>query len=169
MFIHILKRTVLTQCTFYAIIGGDKELNDMLTVNATDVRKNWSAVSDSVIRERPSFIKRTRDYMMLSNIELMQDILSVYNFTANRYTESDGSITLSLNEIDLVENAETEALAKEKLASAILEYSHDFYEDYKYWSSSPERKGHIPYIIKAIILDDSERIGECIQCQDGKN
>ena len=141
----------------------------MLTVNATDVRKNWSEVSDSVIRERPSFIKRTRDYMMLSNLELMSDILSVYNFTADRFTEPDGSITLSLNEIDLVENAETEALAKEKLAQAILDYSYDFYAEYKYWSSSPERKKHVPYIIKAIILDSSERIGECIQCRDGKN
>ncbi|MBE6965348.1 MAG: hypothetical protein E7441_04855 [Ruminococcaceae bacterium] len=167
--VHIIKRTLLTQRTFYAIIGGEKELNDMLTINATDVRKNWSEVSDSVIRERPRFIKRTRDYMMLSNLELMNDLLSAYTFTADKYTEADGSITLSLNEIDLVENAETEAKAKERLASAILEYAYEYYNDYKTYSAAPNRKSHIPYVFKAIILDDAARIGECIQCRDGRN
>lgn len=144
-------------------------MNDMLTMNATDVRKNWSEVSDSVIRERPSFIKRTRDYMMLSSLELMNDLLAAYTFTAERFTESDGSITLSLNEIDLVENAETEAKAKEQLANAILEYAFDYYSEYKVWSTAPNRKAHIPYVFKAIILDDVKQIGECIQCRDGKN
>ena len=45
----------------------------MLTMNATDVRKNWSEVSESVIREKPKFIKKTRDYMMLSNMEFINE------------------------------------------------------------------------------------------------
>ena len=35
----------------------------MLMEQATTVRKEWSAVCDSVIHEKPKFIKRTRDKM----------------------------------------------------------------------------------------------------------
>ena len=44
-------------------------MRDMLTLNATDVRKEWSTVIDNTIREKPQFIRRTRDYMMLADIE----------------------------------------------------------------------------------------------------
>ena len=77
---------------------------DMLMEQATAVRKEWSAVCDSVIHEKPKFIKRTRDKMWFSNLDTMFEILQVYQFTALRYIESDGSVTLSLNEIDIVEN-----------------------------------------------------------------
>ena len=30
-----------------------KELIEMLTMNATDVRKNWSEISENAIREKP--------------------------------------------------------------------------------------------------------------------
>ena len=47
---------------------------------------------------------RTRDRMWFSNPDTMSEILSAYHFTAQRFVENDGSVTLSLNEIDLVEN-----------------------------------------------------------------
>ena len=146
-----------------------KEMDDMMIMNATDVRKNWSEVSDTVIREKPQFIKRTRDYMCLASTEFIQDILSAYTFTANKFIEPDGSITLSLNELDLVENADNEEKAKEIMAKSILEYSKDFYDEFSYWSAAPNRKKHIAYVFKALLLDDVKKIGECIVCQYGEN
>jgi hypothetical protein len=107
--------------------------------------------------------------MWLSNLETMSDILSGYKFTADRYSEEDGSVTLSLNEIDLVENGKDEQEARLRLGKSILEYSSDYYEEYDLYSRSPNRKGHIPYIFKALIMDDEKEIGEGIKCQDGKN
>ena len=80
----------------------------MIMEQATTVRKEWSAVCDSVIHNKPKFIKRTRDRMWFSNLDTMSEILSAYDFTAQRFIESDGSVTLSLNEIDLVENGKDE-------------------------------------------------------------
>jgi len=140
----------------------------MLTMNATDVRKKWSEVSESVIREKPTFIKKTRDYMMLSNMEFVNTLLSVYEFTAKKFVEDDGSITLSLNEIDLVENAPSENEAISVLASSILEYAVDFYNEFSLWASAPNKKSEIPYVFKALILDDTVKIGECIKCQAGE-
>lgn len=141
----------------------------MLTMNATDVRKDWSGVVDKVVREKPQFIKRTRDYLMLSDINFMQSLLSAYHFTAQKAIENDGSVTLVLNEIDLIENGKTENEAKKNLAESILEYSENFYNDFHYWSTAPNRKAQIPYVFKALILGDAEKIGALIVCQDGKN
>lgn len=141
----------------------------MLMENATEVRKEWSSVVDSVVRDKPKFIKRTRDKMWLSNLETMSEILEAYQFTAELIREDDGTVTLSLNEIDLVENAEDEATARKQMGNAIMEYSMDYYNDYSYWSSAPNRKKHIPYVFKALIMDDAQKLGDSIICQDGKN
>ncbi len=142
---------------------------DMLMEQATTVRKMWSTVCDSVIHDKPKFIKRTRDKMWFSNLETMSEILQAYQFTAVKYIEDDGSVTLSLNEIDLVENGATEKEARIHLAESILEYSLTYYNEYDLYSHSPNRKKHIPYIFKALIIENPEELGDMIQCQDGKN
>ena len=141
----------------------------MLMEQATTVRKEWSAVCDSVIHEKPKFIKRTRDKMCFSNLETISELLEAYYFTATKYVESDNSVTLSLNEIDLVENGKDDQEARLNMGRAILEYALDYYNEYEMYSHSPNRKKHIPYIFKALIIDNPERIGDMLQCQDGKN
>lgn len=141
----------------------------MLMEQATNVRKEWSTVCDSVIHNKPKFIKRTRDKMWFSNLETMSEILKAYHFTAERFIEEDGSVTLSLNEIDLIENGTDEKAARLNMGNAILDYSTDYYNEYELYSHAPNRKNHIPYIFKALIMDSPEQIGEMIECQDGKN
>lgn len=141
----------------------------MLMEQATTVRKEWSSVCDSVIHEKPKFIKRTRDKMWFSNLETMSEILSAYKFTAEKFQESDGSVTLSLNEMDLIENGKNEQEARLNLGKSILDYATEYYAEYELYSKSPNRKPHIPYIFKALIMDDAGKIGEAIVCHDGKN
>ena len=141
----------------------------MLMEQATTVRKEWSSVCDSVIHDKPKFIKRTRDKMWFSNLETMSEILEAYHFTADRFVEEDGTVTLSLNEIDLIENGCTESEARELLGKSILEYSAEYYNEYSLYSRSPNRKEHIPYIFKALIMDDPKKIGERIECRDGRS
>ena len=141
----------------------------MFMERATNVRKEWSAVCDSVIHNKPKFIKRTRDKMWFSNLETMSEILKAYRFSAERFIEEDGSVTLSLNEIDLIENGADEQTSRLNLGKAILDYSTDYYNNYELYSHSPNRRQHIPYIFKALIMDNPEQIGESIECQDGKN
>ena len=141
----------------------------MIMEKATTVRKEWSSICDSVIHDKPKFIKRTRDKMWFSNLETMIQILEAYQFTAQKFIEEDGSVTLSLNEIDLVENGIDEKKARLAMGTAIFDYSIDYYNDYAFYSRSPNRKGHVPYIFKALIMDDPQKIGDSILCLDGKN
>lgn len=141
---------------------------ELLMEKATDVRKDWSSICDSVIHDKPKFIKRTRDKMWFSNLDTMAEILEAYTFTAERFIEEDGSVTLSLNEIDLIENGLDDFSARYALGDAILDYAVEYYNDYAFYSRSPNRKGHVPYIFKALIMDNPQQIGESILCQDGK-
>jgi hypothetical protein len=143
-------------------------MRDMLLMNATDVRRDWSEVIDEVVRDKPKFIKRTRDCIMLTNISLFENLLNVYNFTADKFIEDDGSVTLSLNQIDLIENGKDEQEARQLLAKSILEYAEDYYKDFSLYSSSPNRKAHVPYVLKALICDDVYKIGDLVQCHAGK-
>lgn len=141
----------------------------MFMEQATTVRKEWSSFCDGVIHDKPIFIKRTRDKMWFSNLDTMSEILKAYEFTASIFQEEDSSITLSLNEIDLIENGETEDAARVAMGNAILEYSAEYYMNYDLYSHAPNRKGHVPYIFKALIMDDPKEIGESIQCRNGEN
>ena len=139
----------------------------MIAISSTRVRSEWSMIVDSVVREKPVLIKRTRDHVFLANTELLCDLLEAYTFHAALYPEKDGSVTISLDEIDLIDNGRDELDAKLRLAQAILDYSIDYYSDFTYWSRG-NRKSHKPYIFKALILGDITKIGGFIECRRGE-
>ena len=139
----------------------------MLAINATKARNEWSSVLESVIREKPAFIKKTRDYLFLSDMDILEKILSAYSFHAEIMNEDDNSVTLALDEINLTENAPDIQSAVSALARAILEYSNDFYNEFAYWSRG-NGKSHIPYVFKALTLNDTDKIGALIKCRRGK-
>ena len=41
--------------------------------------------------------------------------------------------------------------------------------EFPLWSAAPNRKNHIPYVLRALIINDADRIGDSIECQVGKN
>ncbi len=92
-------------------------------LSATDVRKNWSVTLDSVVRERPAYIKRTRDNIAMIDVGTLLDALAGYKFEADVYTEEDGSVTLSTRILDLVVNEADINTAKISLAKEIREYA----------------------------------------------
>lgn len=141
----------------------------MVLEQATRVRKEWSTVCDSVMHERPQFIKRTRDKMCLSSLDTMTRILDVYKFHADQFTEADGSVTVSLIEFDIIENGKDVQEARLRLARSMKEYAEEFYQHYELYANAPNRREHVPYILKILIMDDEKKLGEEISCRDGKN
>lgn len=140
----------------------------MLALNATNVRKEWGFFIDSVVREKPKIIKRSRDYIFASSLDMLKEMLAVYKFNAKLYAEKDGTITTSLDEIDLVVNGKTKEEAIDILAADLMEYAEDFYNNFEYWFSAPNRKAHLPYVLHVLIQDDKEGVKNIIKCQNGK-
>jgi len=105
--------------------------------------------------------------MILADINLLSEFLSSYHFNADVYIEDNGSVTMSLNEIDLVENGDDEKNALAKLAASILDYAEEYYKDFQFWSSG-NRSSHKPYVFKALILNNVQKIGGLITCHHGR-
>lgn len=105
-------------------------MNNITFKSAAEARKNWSQLLDEVARKKPQFVRCAKDDVMISDVRLLKDLLEIYTFTATKFIEEDNSITLSLNELDIVENGSTEEEAKSKLAMEIVNYSKEFYEEF---------------------------------------
>lgn len=90
------------------------------------------------------------------------DSIESYAFTAAITREPNGSYTVSLDQIDLAENADTLEMAKRRLVNAIIEYAEDFNNEFDFWSSPPNRSSHIPYVLKILPLDP-QQIGDIIR------
>lgn len=141
----------------------------MLTMSATEVRKDWSRVLDSVTRRRPAFIKRTHDNVVLASTESLSAMLSYVRYETTIFQEDDGSITLSLDALDLVVNEKSLEPAKKSLANDIEEYAEEYYANYESYSVSPNRRAHLPYVMKALIADSPKELEDAIECRAGKN
>ena len=101
-----------------------------------------------------------------TDVKLIEKLLEPYIFTAKEIVE-DNIVVLSLDEIDLVEYGANKQEAILNMAKGILEYAEDFYEDIDYWAVG-KRKDHIPYVFKALMLNDVNKIGGLIKCHPGK-
>ena len=138
------------------------------TLNATDVRKHWGGFIDSVIREKPKLIKRSRDYIFTADINTISTILNVYTFKATLYNEDDGSVTASLEDFDIIVNGDNTNDVLDKLAQDLIEYSNEYYDEYELYSKSTHRKSHLPYILNVLTKDSISQIRGLIKCQAGK-
>jgi uncharacterized protein YbcC (UPF0753/DUF2309 family) len=123
-------------------------------LNATDVRKNWSSFIDDVKWMRPALIKRNRDILTVLPVNLMENILAEYGLTVNVCQEDDGSYTGVFKEIDLVANAEDMDTLEHELAKELIDYSEDYFDDFRFYYESSNRKSHFPYVFRAYLLSD---------------
>jgi len=101
--------------------------------------------------------------------DVIEVMLEPYNYLADEYVEDDGSITLSLVEMDLMDNGKDKDEALTNLAKYILTYSEHYFEFFDEWSAAPNRKPHLPYVLKAAMLNDIVKVKELIVCRPGKN
>jgi hypothetical protein len=142
---------------------------EMLAVNATDVRKDFGRYIDIIVRSKPIFIKRSRDYFMGISIDMAKELTKDVVFSADKYVEDDGSVTLSLHDFDIVVNGKNESLALDSLIKDLREYALEFYEDIGFWGSDINRRNQLKKILKVLLTDDDEEMKENIVCQPGRS
>lgn len=127
-------------------------------MNATDVRKEWGNFIDSVVRFKPSVIKRNRDYMAAMSLEQLDFVLTPYRFTLEYEKEADGSISGSLKELDLLANASDLEKLKTEIIQELVEYAHEYMDEFQKYYNAPNRKLHFPYVMRVVIQKDKEAI-----------
>ena len=93
--------------------------------------------------------------------KMLLTFLEPLTFTVSFVPEDDGSFTGAVEELDLFENSTSKEECLELLIGAMKEYAWDFYRDFNFWSSAPNRRNHIPYVMK-ILSSSDEKLAELI-------
>lgn len=141
----------------------------MLAVNATDVRKEFGNYIDTIVRTKPIFIKRSRDYIMGISVDMIKELVRDVEFTVEEFREDDGSTTLSMAEFGIVVNAENFEEANELILNDLREYALEYYEDPLFWGSDLKRKAQFKKILKVLVTEDEKELKDCLICQVGKS
>ena len=139
-----------------------------ISLNSSEVCKSWNNVIDFVVSEKPVFIQCSHDNVTMISTKMFQDFLEPLTFTVSFVAEDDGSITGTVEELDLFENSASKDETLALLLEAMREYAQDFYREFHFWSSAPNRRKHIPYVLKILSTSD-EKLAESVKCQNGRN
>ena len=110
---------------------------------------------------------KTSEFAIVS-AKLLKLFLDSLTFTVSFIPEDDGSFTGSVEELDLFANAPSKDECLTLLLDDMKEYAQDFYNDFQFWSSAPNRKKHIPYVLK-ILSESDEKLLEAMKCQTGRS
>lgn len=138
------------------------------TLNATDVRKHWGQFNDDVVRDGPRFVKRNRDAWVALSADHLKVAFDNFTFEAECHVEEDGSVTASLKDFDLVENGDTKDEAVDLLADELVEYAHDYQNNFQKYFHAPNRRHHFPYVMNVLVQEDVEGVKALIQCPVGE-
>jgi antitoxin YefM len=94
----------------------------------------------------------------MNNLKLAKSMLSNFRFHAEFFTEEDGSVTSSLEEIDIIVNGADKEQAKTELAKDLLEYAQMYHDEFDLFFNSKNRKEHLPYVLNVLMQSDIQSI-----------
>ena len=132
------------------------------TLSATDVRKNWSQFNDDIVREGPRFVHRNRDEWAALSSDHLKAAFDHLQITATNFKEVDGTITMSVNELDIVENGDSIEEVLDLTADALIDYAREYMDFFQQYFNSPNRKAHLPFVLKIIAQSDYEAVRSLI-------
>lgn len=139
-----------------------------VVLNATDVRKHWSEFNDDVVREGPRFVKRNRDRWAALSYDHLKEAFSELVFNAESFIEEDGTVTVSLQELDIVENGNSEEEAIELIVDELIDYAHEYLDNFNLYFNSPNRRKHFKFILNVLIQDSEDDVKDLIKCRAGE-
>ena len=72
-----------------------------------------------------------------------------------KYMEDDNSVTLSLDNFDIVVNGKNVNEAKKLLIEDLREYVEDYMSEPEYWSKDINRKKQVEYLVNLFMINNT--------------
>ena len=72
------------------------------------------------------------------------------------YTEDDGTVTLSMDDMDLVVNAPSKEAASEALCRDMVGYAEEYRKAFAVYSAAPNRAAHAPLVAEILTATPQE-------------
>ncbi len=127
----------------------------------TSARANLSNVFDKLISNEKAAVainRKNKEEVLVIKRETQKAMLAAYRLKADVYDEGDQSVTVSLNAMDIVENAESLEAAVQAVVDELKVYAADYMERLPLFVNAPNRRDHLPYIMRVILADDDTEI-----------
>lgn len=86
------------------------------------------------------------------------------SFSYTKIVDKDGSIVISSNDMDVVSMGKDEQEALSNFTSDLVEYAQEFYDEFEFWSSAPNRVKHIPMILQIISAGNEQEVRNILRC-----
>lgn len=118
---------------------------------------DWDDFIESVLA-RPGFVERNGEHIAVLSVEHLEALVKAHEFHVQYVTEDDGSVTGSIQEIDLVANAPSVDELQVLLAADLVEYAQEYLENFQAYFHSPNRKRHLPSVLRVIMQPDKESV-----------
>ncbi|MFT8312213.1 MAG: hypothetical protein ABF629_13710 [Sporolactobacillus sp.] len=133
------------------------------TLQATQVRKDFSRFVDAVIHDKPQAVKRNHDVFWSLSQTMMTEVFSGYTFALEYEQEGDGSLVGSLLPIqDIVVYGKSVNDLLDDAATQLVEYAQDYYAHFDKYYHAPNRKSHLPYVLNVLSQQDSDGVRKLI-------
>ena len=118
-------------------------------VKFTEARNDLSNLYNKVYYElNPVIIQRKQtEQVIVLPVDMQKLLLEEYTFKPEKLSEEDGSITLTLDKLEIYANADT-------LENAIAE----LVQDIKYYAQDYLKRSHFPYILRVLLCNNDDEI-----------
>ncbi len=130
---------------------------------ATQVRANMGSFIDTVVREKPQAVRRNRDVIVAASIDQMRFFLSAYDLKFEYEQDENNRFAGSVEEIAfIVGDGETLDELRLDLARQLVEYAHDYFNDYIRYYNAPNTRSHAPYVFRVLLEDDIDAVSHML-------
>lgn len=106
--------------------------------------------------------KQTEKVLILRK-DLQQMILSDFTLKPEILWEDDGSVTLSLDTLEIYVNAEDKQKAEEELIKELKIYAQDYIQRSQLFLNAPNRRAHFPYVMRILLCEDDKELHQMLE------
>lgn len=135
----------------------------------TNARANLSGVFDKLINNEKAAVaisRKNKEEILLMKRETQKTMLTAYQLKGEVYTEADHSYTVSITPLDIAENGDTLEEALNTVIKELKNYAADYIERLPLFMNAPNRRDHLPFVMRIILADDDTELKGFIDLVD---
>ena len=80
--------------------------------------------------------------------------------------EENGSVTIAVDALEIAVNGDTREEAVQELLAELKRYAADYMERIQLFVNAPNRRAHLPFVLRIILADNDDEILQMVNWTD---
>jgi antitoxin YefM len=149
--------------------GGEEGMTMLAELKFTEARREFTSVIDRVQSLMPIVIqprKQSEENTFLFKETLVLEMLSMFKFDIKLIDEKPDAYSYWSTNLGIYGYGETKDQAYDSLVDDLIIYSKQYIDNPARYFNSPNRRAHLPYVLKVMVCNNAEEVKQMLQ-QDG--